>query len=226
MKITQILYRCLYGTLGLLQELAEIVNRRGRDAENRHRFPLAIIDEGVCMTSDSLIGSHTHILRNVTLNHVNIGSFTYIGEDCIFQNTSIGNYCSISREVFCGLGNHPLDSFSTSPLFYRRKNTFGLEIVRQDSEYEEYQPIHIGNDVWIGARAIIKDGVTIGNGAVIATGAIVTKDVPDYAIVAGVPAKIIRYRTSEENIKKQIDSKWWGETPTDAIKKVLDYGLL
>lgn len=226
MKIQQILTRTLFGTIGLFKELVEIVNRRGRDTENRHRFPHVIIDDGVCMTSDNQIGQKSHILSNTILNHVNIGSYTYIGENSIFQNTSIGNYCSISREVFCGLGSHPLDLFSTSPLFYRRHNTFGLEIVNDDSSYVEYQPITIGNDVWIGARAIIMDGVTIGNGAVIAAGSIVTKDVPPYAIVAGVPAKTIRYRHNEENIKKLTDSNWWNEDPYNVINKMQKYDLL
>lgn len=223
MKTHKLLFRLFHGTIGLSRELADIINRRGRDAENRHRFPHAIIDTGVCMTSDNNIGQNSHILSNTILNHVNIGSYTYIGEKSIFQNTSIGNYCSISREVFCGLGSHPLDSFSTSPLFYRRRNTFGLEVVTKDSPHEEYLPITIGHDVWIGARAIIMDGVTIGNGAVVAAGSIVTKDVPPYSIVAGVPAKIIRYRHNEENIKIITDSNWWEENPHEAIDKMQKY---
>lgn len=218
--------RCIFGTLGLFRELSEVINRRGRDAENRRRFPHAIIDDGVCMTPDNQIGPNSHILSNTILNHVNIGSYTYIGENSIFQNTSIGNYCSISREVFCGLGSHPLDSFSTSPLFYRRNNTFGLNVVTKDSPHVEFQPITIGNDVWIGARAIIMDGVTIGNGAVIAAGSIVTKDVPPYAIVAGVPARTLRYRHSEENIKKLTDSNWWKDNPHEVINKMQEYDLL
>lgn len=226
MKIQQMISRCFFGTLGLFKELAEVINRRGRDAENRRRFSHAIIDDGVCMTPDNKIGHNTHILSNSILNHVIVGSYSYIGEKCIFQNTSIGNYCSISREVFCGLGSHPLDTFSTSPLFYRRMNTFGIEVVASDSSFEEYRPIVIGNDVWIGARAIIKDGVNIGTGAVVAAGAVVTKDIPPYAIVAGIPARIIRYRISEESIKDLLDSKWWEENPTDAIQKIHDYDLL
>lgn len=218
--------RCIYGTLGLFKELTEVINRKGRDAENRHRFPNAIIDERVCMTSDTEIGQHTHILCNVTLNHVKIASYSYIGEDCIFQNTSIGSYCSISRDVLCGLGDHPLNGFSTSPLFYRKDNTFKLEVVQSNSEFKEYKQIVIGNDVWIGARAIIKDGVTIGHGAVIAAGAVVTKDVPAYAIVAGVPARVIRYRTSEDKIKKLLNTEWWDEIPTDAMKKMQCHDLL
>lgn len=225
MKTIQIIKRTFWGILGLGKELAEVINRRGRDTENRRRFPGAIIDDGVCMTQDTKVSSNCHILGNTILNHTNVGSYTYIGENCIIQNTSVGNYCSISRDVFCGLGAHPLKEFSTSPLFYRRTNTFGLEIVSEDTKFVEYKPITIGNDVWIGARVVIKDGVNIGNGAVVAAGTIVTKDVPPYAIVAGVPAQIIKYRQDEKNIVKLTDSEWWNERPYDALQKMQKYDI-
>ena len=113
------------------------------------------------------------------------------------QNTTIGNYCSIARNVSIGLGLHPLNLFSTSPIFYKRQNALLLDLISKDNEFKEYQPITIGNDVWIGANAIIMDGITIGNGAVIAAGAVVTKNVPAYAIMGGVPAKLIKYRFAE-----------------------------
>ena len=76
----------------------------------------------------------------------------------------------------------------------------------------------IGADVWVGARATIVAGVRIGIGAVIGTGSVVTHDVPPYSIVAGVPAKVVRYRFSEDVIEKLLDSKWW-ELPDTVIKK-------
>lgn len=221
MKVTHILYRSLHGTIGLFYELAEIINRRGRDAENRHRFPHAIIDEGVCMTSDTAIGTATRIMKNCLINHSQIGNYTYVSRNAIIQNTTIGNYCSISYDLICGLGRHPVDKFSTSPIFYRKENNNGISIVECNGDFKEYLPIVIGNDVWIGARVTILDGVNVGNGAVIATGAVVTKDVPAYAIVAGVPAKVIRYRTNETHIKQLLKSEWWDLAPTDALHKFL-----
>lgn len=126
------------------------------------------------------------------------------------SDTVIGKYVSIAENVTLGLGVHLTDNVSTSPLFSDKND----ERLKQQS-----QPIVIKNDVWIGKNAMIKNGLTIGNGAVIGAGAIVTKDVPDYAIVAGVPAKIIRYRFSPEIREKLLQSQWW-DYPYEKLKKL------
>jgi acetyltransferase-like isoleucine patch superfamily enzyme len=127
----------------------------------------------------------------------------------LIQNTTIGKYCSIANDVIIGLGSHPLNLFSTSPLFYKRINPLKLKLVKENQDIKEYKPIHIGHDVWIGTRAIIMDGVRIGNGAVVASNSVVTKDVPAYAIVGGVPAKIIKYRFTDEIQLSLLKSNWW-----------------
>lgn len=96
---------------------------------------------------------------------------------------------------------------STSPVFYKAKGGTGRHL--GENEEPERVSTVIGNDVWIGLRAIIKAGVKIGNGAVIDAGAVVTKDIPDYAIAVGVPAKVIRYRFDAETIDKLNTMKWW-----------------
>lgn len=217
MRAKKYILRIILLPLGLIKEFCQLANKGARDLVNKRKFPHAIIDGGCCFTDDSQIGHNSHIFKNCIVNHTSIGNYTYIGRCSLIQNSKIGNYCSISHEVICGLGKHPLDLFSTSPIFYRSNNPLYLQIVDKNMKFEEYLPINIGHDVWIGARAIIMDGVNVGNGAVIAAGAVVTKDVPDFAVVAGIPAKIIKYRTERENfIKKQ--ENWWIYDPNWVLK--------
>lgn len=194
---------------GFLKMIFELSNERTRDIENRFRFKNAIIDKGCCISLKSIIHPNVHMLENSIVNDSKINSYTYIGKNCLIQNTSIGKFCSIANDVLIGLGKHPIDHFSTSTLFYRKNNTLKIELINRNLEFEEYKTINIGNDVWIGARAIIMDGVKIGDGAIIATNAVVVKDVPPYAIVGGVPAKIIKYRFSMEKIEELQEQKWW-----------------
>ncbi|RQO76828.1 acetyltransferase [Aquitalea sp. FJL05] len=163
---------------------------------------------GVALGQGVIIKEHVKIYRNVA-----IGNHTFINEGTqIDANTrSIGKYCSISHGVKIGMGPHPLDFFSTSPLFYQKYRG----MVNEDF-YDEYQDkgyTVIGHDVFIAANAIVVAGVTVGDGAVIAAGAVVTKDIPPYAVAAGVPAKIIKYRFDEKTRDKLLESKWWDLDP-------------
>jgi tetrahydrodipicolinate N-succinyltransferase len=109
---------------------------------------------------------------------------------------------------------HPVDYISTSPITYGRNNIFG----RAFSWNDFGKPPVVGNDVWIGSAAQVLQGVTIGDGSIIAAGAIVTKDVPPYAIVAGVPARIIRYRFEPSEIDILLRLKWWDMSPSEIGK--------
>lgn len=139
-----------------------------------------------------------------------IGKYSYIGHDSMMVNTEVGNFCSISDHVFIGGPEHPIDWVSTSPVFQDVKQT-GSGPKKRFSMHKlpDYKLTQIGNDVWIGHNAVIKQGVHISDGAVIGSGAIVTADVPPYAIVGGVPAKIIKYRFDVDVIKDLVESKWW-----------------
>ena len=133
----------------------------------------------------------------------------------------IGKFCSIA----CGAvfiftsANHTLKSLSTYPfpLFFEE---WGLDKAYVTDAWDNKGDIIIGNDVWIGYEAVIMSGVTIGDGAIIAARAVVTKDVPPYTIVGGVPAKLIRKRFSDETIARLSEIKWW-DWSYDRIKKNL-----
>ncbi len=122
----------------------------------------------------------------------------------------IGKYCSIA----CGAkfmftsGNHNMTSLSTYPfpIFYEEWGLSGADITEA---WDNHGDIVIGNDVWIGYEAVIMQGVHVGDGAIIGTRAVVTKDVPPYTIVGGIPAKEIRKRFSEDIIAKLIKLQWW-----------------
>jgi acetyltransferase-like isoleucine patch superfamily enzyme len=154
-------------------------------------------------------GVHNRISARVLLVNVSIGNFSYIAADSKLINTRIGKFTSIGDEVIAGLGMHPSREFvSTHPLFYTTSTAYDIQALAQCS-FEEYSPITIGNDVWIGARSIILDGVSIGNGAIIGAGSVVSKDVPPYSIVGGVPAKLIRMRFEKDEIDFLEQLCWW-----------------
>lgn len=209
MKVKHLIKRILFYPLGILKAIHVLGKNGSRDFANKTRFKHVIIDDGVCIDAQSLINERNHLLSNCMINNSVIGSYSYIGRNSIVQNTTIGKFCSIANDVFIGLGKHPAHHFSTSPLFYKRKNILDIDLITDDLAFNEYEKIFIGNDVWIGARAIILDGVTIGHGAIIAANSVVTKDVPPYAIVGGVPAKILKYRFGDKKIEKLLKSKWW-----------------
>lgn len=211
---------------GLLKKMLEFANEGARDIENKWRFKGTIIDKGCCIDSKSSVDKNVHLPENCVINNSVIHSYTYLGKNCLVQNTTIGKFCSIANDVLIGLGNHPIDLFSTSPLFYRKKNTLNINLVHQDLEFKEYKPIEIGHDVWIGARALIMDGVIIGIGAIIAANSVVTKDVPPYAIVGGTPAKIIRYRFDEAKITTLLNSNWWDMDLLEIKKKLIDTEII
>jgi acetyltransferase-like isoleucine patch superfamily enzyme len=140
-----------------------------------------------------------------------MGRYSYVGRDSQFYHARIGNFTSIGPEVLIGLGEHPSDEFvSTHPMFYSNRGQSNPVIV-DATLFEEMPTTHIGHDVWIGARAILRTGVKIGDGAIIAAGAVVVKDVEPFSIVGGVPAKHIRYRFSPEEIERVKSSAWWNK---------------
>jgi virginiamycin A acetyltransferase len=160
------------------------------------------------VSARAIAGEQIKIQRSTVIDSQSeIGSYTYIGSHCFITKSKIGRYCSIANNVNIGQGEHDLKRISTSSLFY--KNPY-KELTLEDCI--------VGDDVWIGVGAIILRGVKIGMGSVVAANAVVTKSIPDYAIVAGVPARIIRYRFSKKTIKKIKETKWWRKSLNNAKK--------
>jgi acetyltransferase-like isoleucine patch superfamily enzyme len=142
-----------------------------------------------------------------------LGDCSYVTRGTIIGPAVIGKFCSVGNYCQIGMPEHPLTFVSTSPRTYGRSNVFG----KRDDWNDFPRPPVIGNDVWIGSGAQVLQGVKVGDGAVLAAGAIVTKDVPPYAIVAGVPARILRYRFDENRIQTLLRLKWW-DWPIEKLK--------
>lgn len=156
----------------------------------------------------STVSRKAKVWQKVKVFHSTIGDYSYVGPNCRIIHCNIGKFCSIAGDSAIGMGTHSLNHISTASIFTAPVNGTRIKWTDKPS-FEEFKEIHIGNDVWIGMRVMVMGGVNIGNGAVVAAGAVVTKDVPPYAIVGGVPARVIKYRFPEDVIQKLETSKWW-----------------
>lgn len=168
--------------------------------------------------ANSIFGKRTKVYPPYFLHNIELGDYSYIAKNSNISNCKIGKFCSIGPNISCGLGKHPTNGISTSPMFYSTKCQNETTLCEQN-KYEEHKKIIIGNDVFIGANVTILDGITIADGAIIGAGAVVTKDIPPYAIAAGVPAKVIKYRFSQEKINVLLERKWWNDNENE-LKRV------
>jgi len=140
----------------------------------------------------------------------NMGYASYIGKYSMIW-ADIGRFTSIGNNVYCNPSTHPFTppTATTSPVFYSNRMQVGVTFCNKILFNEWRGKTKIGNDCWIGDKVFIAGGLNIGNGAVILAGAVVVKDVPPYAIVGGVPAKILKYRYDEETINFLLEIEWW-----------------
>lgn len=168
------------------------------------------------IVDESILGKGLIIKKNVVISPdlKSIGNYSYIGDNTEIMNcVSIGNYCSISHGVKIGLENHALNHIGTSPVFFKSQRGW----IESDSFPRESATV-VESDVLVSANAMIMSGVKIGVGAVVGAGAFVNDNVPPYAIVSGVPAKIIRYRFDENTIEKLLATKWWEKDKSALIE--------
>lgn len=157
------------------------------------------------------------IYEDVTIAFSKLGKHTYIQKRSTIFNAHIGKFCSIAAGVSIGPGIHKTDFVSTHNAFYLYNTPLIKKFSKRDA-FSSFSTVKIGHDVWIGERAIILDGLSIGNGSIIAAGAVVTKDVEPYSIVGGVPAKLIRKRFDNKTIEALLNLKWW-DKPDDWLEK-------
>ncbi len=168
----------------------------------------AKINENINIQHPVYISPRVEIHKNSRIE-----KYTFINYDTIiYKNVNIGRYCSIGRNCEIGLSKHPTEFLSTH-LFQIKdnslfSNSYGYDKLNKVN-WIEHETVNIGNDVWIGSKVSIMNGVTIGNTSIIGAGAVVTKDILPYTIVAGIPAKIVRKRFNESIIKELEDLKWW-----------------
>ena len=163
------------------------------------------------------LGNFNTFYKNVSVSNSTIGDYVYVGDRTIIGNTTIGKFCSIGSDVRIGLGMHPTDFISTFPAFFSTRKQCQITFADRDY-YEENGRNEIGNDVWIGANAIILGNIKIGDGVIVGAGAVVTKDVDPYSVIGGVPAKLIKKRFPDEEINQLLKLRWW-DSDIEWIKK-------
>ncbi len=200
------------------------------NGKNCVSFGLGEVQIGIYNSRRKLIVESPVILRGTGQFDVGrIGAFTYTSRNDVFRYVEqIGRFCAIGEDVVAGLPEYNVRNVTVHPLFDIGSSFFGdwysfqpdspnysvlKKNMKQNRNPKKDEPITIGNDVWIGKNAMILRGVNIGDGAVIAAGAVVVKDVPPYAVVGGNPARIIRYRFEDSVIERLLKLQWWNYGP-------------
>ncbi|MBO0719128.1 MAG: chloramphenicol acetyltransferase [Rhizobiales bacterium] len=160
--------------------------------------------------SEAKLGVYCEVGARTILLDVEMGDYSYVVNDAQITYTSIGKFCSIAAMTRINPGNHPMHRATQAHFTYRASAYFPGE--GDETEFFEWRKsrrVHVGHDVWIGHGAIVLPGRSIGTGAVIAAGAVVTKDVPNYTIVAGNPAKPIKRRFPDDVATRLTQLAWW-----------------
>lgn len=178
--------------------------------------------ESDCIVGDfsrvthSRLKGFNRIDRNCLVYHSEFERFSYLGSASVIMHSKIGKFCSLSWGITIGPANHDYEYLSTHDFLYN--DFYGLKPLSEKPVYDRFQKItQVGNDVWVGTNVTILNGVKIGDGAVIGANSIVTKDVPPYAIVAGNPGKVVKFRFEEKYIRELLAVQWW-DMPEEKIK--------
>lgn len=181
----------------------------------KNRYEKSVIFQKSCVISDNdFFEGNNNIGGRIHKSYIGYGTYI-IGENGYIHDCKIGRFCSIASNCHIGLGDHALNMVSTSPLFYNSQSLLpdnflskNIPVTEQTIGNTNYKVI-IGNDVWLGYNVCVKEGVTIGDGAIIGAKSLVTHDIPPYAIAVGTPAKVIKYRFTPDQIRQLLEIKWW-----------------
>lgn len=171
-------------------------------------------------TEDSVFANDVNVQRNGMIYNSSMGRHSYCGKNFTMWHSQVGAFDSISWNVSIGGANHDYTRVTTHSFLYTP--SMGLMNDSADGYDRFAQKCIIGNDVWIGANAVICRGVVVGDGAVIGAGSVVTHDVDPYSIVAGGPARVIKKRFDDETIKKLLEICWW-EFDDEIIKNNYEF---
>jgi phosphonate metabolism protein (transferase hexapeptide repeat family) len=170
----------------------------------------APVVHGSASLRNAVLGRFTEIKERVQFWDSELGDYSYIERQSEAIYTSIGKFSAVASDVRLNALAHPIDRVSQHKITYRPNEYFlGAKLDKAFRERRRQARVEIGNDVWIGHGAIVMPGVKIGHGAVVAAGAVVTKDVAPYAIVAGVPARFLKWRFEPHLAERLIALAWW-----------------
>ena len=194
---------------------------------DKRKYKLSKLGKKVTIRNVYFCGENA-VFSNTSLSNCYIGMCSYVSRNCKLTNVKIGNFCSIADNVNTCNGQHPTTGFVTTfpSFYYNTSSQIGYSFHQGSPLYdtsrrpegEKKYEIVVGSDVWIGSHALLMPGIRIGDGAVIAAGSVVTKDVLPFSIVGGVPAKVIKMRFTDAQIDKLLKIKWWNK-PLKDIKQ-------
>ena len=180
-----------------------------------------------CEITDSSFGAYVEIGKGSRVNNSRFGDYSYCDRYADIANAQIGKFANIAAFARIGATDHPLHTAACHHFLYRSDDYW--DNAGQDEDFFAHRrsrTAHIGHDTWIGAGAMIKPEVTLGDGAVVAAGAVVTKDVEPYTIVAGTPAKVLRVRQPPEIAERLIALAWWDWSHEDIRQALPDFRSL